>query len=232
MSPTRRERLREATLAEIKATAWQQIAAQGAPALSLRAIARQIGMTAPGLYRYFPSRDDLVTALIIDAFDLFAQSLEAARDALPAADHAGRCRAVCLAYFQWAVAYPERYTLIFGAPVPGYQMQAAAYPAAQRGFLALQTVIGEAFLAGQINPDSALRHLQPALLARYETLSTFGMPYPPQVTHLALKTWSEMHGVTSLYLSGYLSGFLAEQVQTFVRQTVDGLVELLGLPQA
>jgi AcrR family transcriptional regulator len=229
MSPTRRERIRETTFAEIKATAWKQITEQGAPSLSLRAIAREIGMTAPGLYRYYSSRDDLVTALISEAFETFAQFLEAAREALPVVDHVGRYRAVCLAYFQWAVANPARYTLIFEAPVPGYQMGADAYPAAQRGFLALQTVIGEAFVAGKIHPQAAIGDLEPGLLARYEALSQMGMPYPPQVTHLALKTWSEMHGVTSLYLSGYLPGFLAEQVESFVRRTVEKLVEMLGL---
>jgi AcrR family transcriptional regulator len=229
MKTTRRERNREATCAEITAAAWKQIASQGASALSLRAIAREMGMTAPGLYRYYPSRDDLVTALIIEAFDTFTNYLEAACDTLPSEEHVGRYRAICLAYFQWALVNPERYTLIFGAPVPGYVMGPAAYPAANRGFLALQQVIGEAFVAGRIRDEAARAALESGLLARYELLSQFGMPYPPLVTHLALETWSKLHGVTSLYLSNYLSAFLAEQVEAFVRQTVENLIEKIGL---
>jgi AcrR family transcriptional regulator len=228
MNPTRRERVREATFEEIKSVAWKQIAEQGVPALSLRAIARDMGMTAPGLYRYFPSRDDLVTALIIEAFDSFSQTLESARDALPADDHAGRYRAVCEAYFGWAVATPARYTLIFGSPVPGYQMGEAAYPSAQRSFLVLQAVIGEALVVGKIRPSAGVRPHSKELLARYATLQEFGMPYDSTATHLALTTWSTLHGITALYLYGYLGMFLAGQVEGFVRQEIVQLMLLLG----
>ena len=228
MSPTRRERIREATFEEIKSVAWKQIAELGVPTLSLRAIAREIGMTAPGLYRYYPSRDDLVTALIIEAFNSFSQHLETARDALPVNDHAGRYRAVCEAYFRWAVVNPSRYTLIFGSPVPGYQMGEAAYPSAQHGFLVLQAVIGEALAAGKIHTPADVHPLSQELLARYVALQKLGMPYDPIATHLALTTWSTLHGITSLYLYGYLGRFLAEQVEGFVRKEVEQLIMLLG----
>jgi len=228
MNPTRRERIREATYEEIKSIAWKQIAEQGVPALSLRAIAREMGMTAPGLYRYYPSRDDLVTALIIEAFNSFSQYLETARDARPADDHAGRFRAVCEAYFRWAVAAPSRYTLIFGSPVPGYQMGEAAFPSAQHGFLVLQAVIGEALAAGRIHPPAGAKPLSRQLLARYAALQKLGMPYAPGATHLALTAWSTLHGVTSLFLYGYLGRFLAGQVDGFVRQEIEQLVMLLG----
>jgi AcrR family transcriptional regulator len=229
MSPTRRERIRETTFEEIKSVAWKQIADQGVPALSLRAIAREMGMTAPGLYRYYPSRDDLVTALIIEAFNSFSQRLEAARDVQHADDHAGRYRAVCEAYFHWAVAAPSRYTLIFGAPVPGYQMGEAAYPSAQRGFLVLQAVIGEALAAGKIHRPAGANTLSLELLARYAALQKLGMPFDTTATHLALTTWSTLHGITALYLYGYLGRFLAGHVEAFVRQEIEQLMMLLGL---
>ena len=103
MSQTRRERIRQTTFEEISSVAWKQIAEQGVPGLSLRAIAREMGMTAPGLYRYYPNRDELVTALVIEAFNSFTQQLETARDACPADDHSGRYRAVCREYFHWAM---------------------------------------------------------------------------------------------------------------------------------
>ena len=81
MNPNRREKKRMATLDEIRATAWKQIGEMGAASLSLRGIAREMGMTAPALYRYYKDRNALVTALLIDAFTAFGNSLEAARDA-------------------------------------------------------------------------------------------------------------------------------------------------------
>lgn len=229
MNQTRRERIREATFEEIKSVAWKQIAEEGMPALSLRAIAREMGMTAPGLYRYYPSRDDLVTALIIEAFDSFTQYLETARDDRPADDHSGRFRAVCKAYFNWAMVAPARYTLIFGSPVPGYQLGEAAFPFAQRGFLVLQAIIGEALAAEKIHSPSGVPPLSQELLTRYAALQKLGMPFDSGTTHLALTVWSTLHGVTSLYLYGYLGRFLAEQVEGFVLQEIEQLVTLLGL---
>ena len=96
----------------IKETAWNQIAAYGAPALSLRAIARELKITAPAIYNYFPDRDALVTALIIDAYGSFGDSQLAACDAFPVDDMAGRMKAIGMAYRVWAHTYPQRYQLI------------------------------------------------------------------------------------------------------------------------
>ena len=95
----------------IKETAWKQITELGAPALSLRAIARELKITAPAIYNYFPDRDALVTALIIDAFTSFGDSQLEARDSVDKNDHAGRVRAIGIAYRNWAHAYPQRYHL-------------------------------------------------------------------------------------------------------------------------
>src|SRR5215207_10245624 len=108
----------------IKETAWKQITAFGAPALSLRAIARELNITAPAIYNYFPDRDALVTALIIDAFTSFGDWQLEARDSVPEEDLPGRLNAIGLAYRNWAHAYPQRYQLIFGAPIPGYKAPA------------------------------------------------------------------------------------------------------------
>src|SRR5512138_2271876 len=105
--------------AAIKDAAWSQIAQHGAAALSLRAIARDLGITAPAIYNYYRRRDDLVTALVIDAFTSFGDSQITARDAVAATDPVGRLSALGLAYRQWAMANRPRYQLIFGAPIPG-----------------------------------------------------------------------------------------------------------------
>ena len=105
----------------IKETAWNQIAEFGAPALSLRAIARALNITAPAIYNYFPDRDALVTALIIDAYTSFGDFQLAARDTIPADQLIERLKAIGEMYRQWARTYPQRYQLIFGTPLPGYQ---------------------------------------------------------------------------------------------------------------
>jgi len=228
MTQTRRERQRDATREEILAAAWKQVGETGVVSLSLRAIAREMEMTAPALYRYFPSRDDLVTILIIDAFNSFSVALETARDACKPADHTARFRALCRAYFQWGISNPQKYALIFGTPVPGYVLDNRAGPAAQRGFLALQNVIGEAHAAGKISGDAASVRLPAPLKAQYEVLKKYGMPYTPIVTHLALSAWSMIHGMTSLYLYGYFSGFLADQSESFVNLEVEKMTRAIG----
>ena len=150
MNPNRREKKRTATLEEIRATAWKQIGEMGAASLSLRGIAREMGLTAPALYRYYKDRDALVTALLIDAFTAFSDVLEAGRDAFAVDDHAARFRAMCKAYFRWAAQNPQRYALLFGTPIPGYLFAEELGPVAQRSFLILQGVIGEAHAAGKI----------------------------------------------------------------------------------
>lgn len=225
---TRRERLRDATIDEIKATAWKQIGDAGASGLSLRGIARDMGMTAPGLYRYYKDRDALVTALLMDAFSSFTASLEAGRDSRTADDHAGRFRAMCRAYFQWAMENPQRYMLLFGTPIQGYLFAEELGPVAQRSFLVLQGVIGEAFVAGKVKGEVAALKLPKMLKVQYDALAKFGMPYAGVVTQLALSVWAMIHGMTSLYLYHYLTGFLQEGVGAFVEFEIDKMVATIG----
>src|SRR3954469_17660591 len=107
-----RERARIEVTAAIKDEARKQLAAEGAQRLSLRAVARELGMVSSALYRYFPSRDDLLTALILDAY---ASLAEAADAATPQTDPYDRWRAVCRAVRAWAVAHPHEYALIYGS---------------------------------------------------------------------------------------------------------------------
>lgn len=229
MTQTRRERLRIETIEEIKSTAWKQIGEQGAASLSLRAIAREMGMTAPGLYRYYKDRDALVTALLMDAFSSFTASLEAGRDTCESSDHPGRFRAMCRAYFQWAMENPQRYMLLFGTPIQGYLFAEELGPVAQRSFLVLQGVIGEAHAAGKVKGEVAALKLPTPLKVQYEALKKFGMPYTGTVTQLALSAWSMIHGMTSLFLYNYLAGFLQGGVGAFVEFEIEKMVKTIGL---
>ena len=117
--PTHKQRIPNLQEA-IKNTAWKQIAECGAPELSLRAIARELNITAPAIYNYFPRRDDLVTALILEAFTSLAESQKKSIELIPAAKPEARLATLGLAYRDWALQYQQRYQLIFGTPIPGY----------------------------------------------------------------------------------------------------------------
>src|ERR1017187_7979480 len=129
---TARDRARAELTREIKSEARRQLAAEGAQRLSLRAVARELGMASSALYRYFSSRDDLLTALIIDAYDAIGESAERAVAALPRTDIRGRWRACWHAVRGWAIAHPHEYALIYGSPVPGYSAPKKPPPPASR----------------------------------------------------------------------------------------------------
>lgn len=209
--------------------AWKQIGETGAASLSLRAIGREMRLTVSAIYRYYPDRDALVTALLIDAFEAFSQALESARDARKPDDHVGRFESMCKAYFTWAAQNPQRYVLMFGTPIAGYGFAPELDPVVRRSFLTLQGVIGEAYRAGKITGELALIRLPLPLNSQYELLKKAGMPYALFITHLALAVWSMMHGITSLYLHHYLTGFLQQDVQVFVDFEVEKLSRMLGL---
>ena len=116
----------------------------------MRAIARDLKITAPAIYNYFPDRDALVTALIIDAYTSFGDSQLAARDEIPADDLIGRMNAIGLAYRQWAHKYPQRYQLIFGTPIPGYETPfMEVMPSAARSLSVLVSVVEQLRVRGK-----------------------------------------------------------------------------------
>src|SRR4051812_14415371 len=115
-----RARVRAEMTDEIKELARRHLATDGAN-LSLRAVARDLGMVSSAIYRYFPSRDDLLTALILDAYNALGETAEKAVSAVPADAHATRWLAVASSVRGWAVEHPHEYALIYGSPVPGYR---------------------------------------------------------------------------------------------------------------
>jgi len=113
-SRTARERVRAELTREITEVARGQLATEGAGGLSLRAVARDMGMVSSAIYRYFPSRDDLLTALIVDGYNAIGEVAEQADAASPAGDYPGRWLAVGRAVRDWALAHPHEYALVYG----------------------------------------------------------------------------------------------------------------------
>src|SRR5689334_931603 len=142
-SQTARQRARAELTREIKEAARRQLAETGAPQLSLRAVARELGLVSSALYRYFPSRDDLLTALIIDAYDSLGEAAETAAAATGTAGPSSGWRAVCHAIRDWARQNPHEYALIYGSPVPGYQAPRDTVAPAARVPLVLGQLVRE-----------------------------------------------------------------------------------------
>src|SRR5689334_19903959 len=133
-APSIRARVRAEMTEEIKTIARRHLASDGAN-LSLRAVARDLGVVSSALYRYFASRDELLTALIIDAYNAMGDAVEAADAMLPRADLEGRWLAIAHGIREWALAQPHEYALIYGSPVPGYQApQDTVGPATRSAF--------------------------------------------------------------------------------------------------
>ena len=191
---SRRERLRREAIDEIKQRAMRQIAESGPAGLSLTAIAKQMGMTGPALYRYFANRDALLTALIRDGYADLAQTVEqtAQRDAaLPAAE---RMQSVAAALRAWASTDPQRYLLLFGTPVPGYEAPIDTLDAANRTLYAFATIAADLLSEA---PPPALGELGDQFQA---TAGQAGISAAALMT--ATVMWTRMHGVVSLEVVG------------------------------
>jgi len=206
----------------IKAAAWNQIAEEGAAALSLRAIARQLNITAPAIYNYFPSRDDLVTALIVDAFTSLGDSQKDSIKAIPANRLQARLSTLGIAYRDWALTYPQRYQLIFGTPIPGYEAPAdITLPAAAWALIPLIETLQGLYQAELLRVEN-LAKLTPALRSMLGAWQAFvkvsGMEVQIEVLYLAFVIWSRVHGLVTLELGHQTPSFITDPGEIFRRE--------------
>jgi AcrR family transcriptional regulator len=209
---TARERARAEITREILEAGRRHLATDGAAALSLRAIARDLGMASSAVYRYVVSRDDLLTRLIIDAYDSLGAAAETADGTAERADLAGRWSAICLAVRAWALANPNEWALIYGSPVPGYSAPADTVGPASRVTTLLVQILAEAAERGIALPDPAGR--EPGPEAR-KALAPVLSVLPDTVTDAAilagLMVWSALLGAISLELFGQFHNVIGEE---------------------
>lgn len=210
-------------------TAWQQVAENGIGSLSLRGIARELGITAPAIYNYFPRRDDLINALVMEAFGSFADALETASNDHDPNDHAGRYLALGYAYRAWALSHPRHYMFIFGTPIESVNFTPEVGLTSIRSFLVLMSVIGDALDAGAIRPAAGYVRISPIMAAHTKLFDELGISYAPEVFYLAMETWSFIHGLVSLELVGHMSGFLGGLTDEFIAAQFEGRMRVLGL---
>ncbi|MFF1873317.1 TetR/AcrR family transcriptional regulator [Streptomyces sp. CB03911] len=210
---TPRERYRTQVRAEIVEQAWKQVATAGASALSLNAIAKRMGMSGPALYRYFASRDDLITELVREAYRSLADTLRAA--AAAGADLAGLAHALR----DWALADPQRYFLVYGTPVPNYHAPEDT------------TAVSSEIMTILVDACTALAPAGPptpfgAHLADHRDWAG-DHPAPPEALHRFLAFWTRLHGVLSLELAGHFTGMGFDPALLFAAE-LDGLLALPG----
>ena len=207
---TARERARTEITGEILDAARGYLATDGAPALSLRAIARDLGMASSALYRYFDSRDALLTRLIIDAYDSLGAAAEASESVVDRADLTGRFTAICQAVRAWALAHPNEYALIYGSPVPGYVAPADTVAPASRVTTLLMRILIDATTAGRI-PASDTQAPEDATAAALAPIRSYLPPgVPAPLIQRGLMTWTGLFGVVSFELYGQLHQVVGE----------------------
>jgi AcrR family transcriptional regulator len=220
--PTPRERARLAAVDDIKAIARRQLTHGGAAAVSLREIAKEMGLVSSAVYRYVPSRDALLTGLIADAYDRLGAAAEAADAALDREDLAGRWRALAGSLRDWACAHPADYALVYGAPLAGYEAPPETYAPAQRWFEIMIDVLRG---VGPAEPDPD----DPELRAQLAVLRDRRSPGAPLGTVAAgLGAWVQLHGLVALEIHGQIAPVLGGAAGLF-RHCVERQVHELGL---
>lgn len=223
-----RARNRREFTAAIKASAERQLAAEGASSLSLRRIARELRMASSAIYRYFASRDELLTALVIDAYnDLGAAAevafgAEAALDAESAQAAPGQTigasrrqwLAVCRVVREWALRHPHRYGLIYGTPVPGYRAPADTIAPASRVGLVLANIVAAAQRRGEISTST--REV-PAGLAddALRLAESLELELPAGVIVAMVAAWSQLFGLVSFELFGQFENMVTSRDEFF-----------------
>jgi AcrR family transcriptional regulator len=216
---TPRERARAATLQEAKTIALRQLADGGVEAISLKAIALELGLTGPAIYRYFPSRNDLLTELIVDAYYDLEVSLDAAVKATTMRSGPAQVHALADAYRAWALAQPHRYRLLFSAPAPGYDANAPRLvEAADRSMATLLDLYPHTGSQpeGEKLPKALIRQLREWALRHQRN------PGDPDTLYRGVITWTRLHGFVSLEIEGAFASMGIDADTVFHRE-VDAL---------
>lgn len=197
--PTRRQRVRAATVVEIKATAMRMLREHGAD-LRFADIARDMGMTAPALYRYFADRDELLSALMVDGFEELSAALTAALDEAAPDDLAGRIRAAAVAYRDFARADPSRFSLLFGLPNPefGRHSEHTSGPAAGATMASLERLVQRLLERGE-SPVPLVRDVGPTWVNEAGTAQrSEGVRIPPALYQGLIHFLAAVHGFACL----------------------------------
>lgn len=220
-------------MADIVRIGRDHLAVHGAAALSLRAVARDLGVVSSAVYRYVRSRDELLTLLVVDGYTELADAVDAALAAAPV-DPAQGLRVLGRAVREWALAEPARYGLLFGTPVPGYQAPAEeTSPPGIRVIVALMRVIERAYAAGVLaspEPPPVIAHPLSGDFAAIR--AEFALEVPDWLLARGISVWTGLFGAVSFdVFDMYGPGSFTDRADLFERH-LDNLGGILGLSAA
>jgi AcrR family transcriptional regulator len=228
-SRTARERVRAEMTKEITTVARKHLATEGASGLSLRAIARELGMVSSAIYRYFASRDELLTALIIEGYNAIGEVVESADTASAPDDYAARWLAVCRAVRQWALANPHEYALLYGSPVPGYRAPQDTVAPALRDTVVYGRILTEAYDSGVLAPPDLGLEVPDELTGDMERVREMMPGLPDDLVARAVLAWNALFGMVSFEVFGQFDNTIYEREALF-DHNMRSLARLLGLP--
>ena len=227
-----RRRAREEVTREIVEAARRQLATAGAPGLSLRAVARELGMVSSAVYRYVPSRDDLLTLLIIDGYDALGVAAEDAERQVDRADLTGRWLSVCHAVRDWALEHPHEYALLYGSPVPGYVAPQDTVPAATRVTALMSAILEGAASADPDRPDWARVPGAAVSAALMPTRPFVPERVPDELLIRGLMAWTYLFGAVSFELFGHRQHVIDDDLglrRAFFNEEVTRIGALSGM---
>lgn len=217
---TARALAREALTREILAAARARLVAEGPSALSLRAVARDVGMVSSAVYRYFPSRDALLTALLVECYDELGAAVETAEASVARDDLTGRWLAACRALRAWCVERPGDFALLYGTPVPGYAAPQDTVEPATRVVRLLARLVDEASSQGGV-PAAVPPHAADATalvapaLAFVTARGLVGPDVPTEAVVRTLVAWTTLFGTVSFELFGHLHRTVSDFAEWF-----------------
>lgn len=211
-------------------TARTHLAEHGATGLSLRAVARDVGMVSSALYRYFDSRDALLTAMIVDAYDALGSSVERAEAAVDRRDLSGRWNAITTTTRQWARADPHQYALVYGSPVPGYVAPQDTIGPATRVTRVLSDLLVDVAAAGRDEASSADEPSRELVDAVAPVAEYTGNSLPTDLVVRGVMAWTYLFGAISFELFGQRHNVVADDRQDeFFAEEMRRLAIMLGI---
>jgi AcrR family transcriptional regulator len=227
---TPRERARAQTIADIIRLGRQHLAEHGAAALSLRAVARDLGVVSSAVYRYVGSRDELLTLLLVDAYNDLGDAVEAAVGSVPGEESRGRFAALARAVRGWALREPARYGLLFGSPVPGYQAPAERTTApGTRVVNSLVQILDTAHRAGRL-AERGPSVLPAPLAADLEAIRReLGAEVPGALLARGTLVWTSLFGAVSFEVFGQYGAGTFSAPDVLFEHHIAVLADLAGL---
>lgn len=231
---TPRERARAQTVADIVRLGREHLALHGAAGLSLRAVARELGVVSSAVYRYVESRDELLTLLLIDAYGDLGDAVDAAVATAAERDYRGQFRSLGRAVRTWAISEPARYALLFGSPVPGYKAPAErTMEPGTRVIRRLMGIFDAASRAGALKEQGGPAVVvPPPLAADMELIRTeLGLDIPDAFLANGALVWTSLFGAVSFEVFGqYGADTFAAREELFDHH-LEVLAGLAGLPE-